>query len=305
MSQPPFSPPVSAEKKLNPFAKPPPPPSEKTKPEKRKDARPFAWQPLTFRGVAAFAHASFKRLFFIQFICAAAATASVLWFVDQVWLPTVFQAIRQMPVEGEIRRGQLDWRGPSPQLLAESHFLAFTADLSNEGSIHSPGQIEILFHQKDFKIVSLFGFVQYSYPPEYRIAFNQPELQACWGAWQPWIVAGATVLLLTTFFLMWWGLATVYFLPAWLAGFFANRDLNLGGTWRLAGAALLPGALFLTGTIVFYGMGYIDLVRLLLAGIAHFVIGWVYLIGAVVKSTTHPAAASEKQNPFSTPTISK
>jgi len=306
MSQPPFSPPAPGEKKANPFSKPaPPPPSQQTKPEKPKDRRPFAWQPLTFRGVAAFAHASFKRLFFIQFICATAATASVLWLVDQVWLPTIFQAIRQMPVEGEIRHGQLDWRGPSPQLLAESHFLAFTVDLNNEGSVRSPAQIEVLFHQKDFKIVSLFGFMQSNYPPEYRVAFNEPGLQAWWGAWQPWIVAGATVLLLVTFFLMWWCLATLCFLPVWLAGFFASRELSLGGSWRLAGAALLPGALFLTGTVVFYGMGYVDLVRLLLAGIAHFVIGLVYLIGGVVKSSTHPVAASEKQNPFSTPSTSK
>jgi len=72
--------------------------------------------------------------------------------VDQVWLPRVFQAIRQMPVEGEIRHGRLDGRGPSPQLLAESHFLAFIVDLNNEGTTRSPAQIEVLFRQKDFKI---------------------------------------------------------------------------------------------------------------------------------------------------------
>ncbi|HYV28153.1 MAG TPA: hypothetical protein VFA77_11505 [Candidatus Eisenbacteria bacterium] len=307
MSQLPFSPPASGEKKANPFSKlaPEPSPSPQIQSEKPKDRKPFAWQPLTFGGVAAFAHASFKRLFFIQFICAAAATASVLWFLDQVWLPRVFQAIRQMPVEGEIRHGRLDWRGPSPQLLAESHFLAFIVDLNNEGTTRSPAQIEVLFRQKDFKINSLFGFLQSAYPPNYRMGFNQPELQAWWGAWQPWIVGGGTVLLLTTFFLMWWTLATLYFLPAWLAGYFGNRDLSLAGSWRLAGAGLLPGGLFLTGIIVFYGMGYLDVVHLVLATIAHFAIGLVYLIGGIVKSATHAAAGTEKENPFSTPGTSK
>jgi hypothetical protein len=270
-----------------------------------KERRPFAWQPLTFRGVAAFSRASFKRLFIVQFICAAAATASVLWFLDQAWLPTLFRAVRQMPSEGEIRRGKLDWRGPSPQLLAESHFLAFVVDLDNEASGRSPAQIEVLFRQNNFKIISLFGFIPASYPPDWRVAFNQPELEAWWGAWEPWIVAGSAVLLLLGFLLMWASLATVYFLPIWLAGFFTNRDLTIAGSWRLAGAALLPGALFLTGTIICYGLGQVDLVKLLLAGTAHVAIGWAYVVGAVVKSPLHPVVVSEKQNPFSTPETSK
>ena len=36
--------------------------------------------------------------------------------------------------------------------------------------------------------------------------------------------------------------AAVYFLPAWILGFFTDRDLNLRAGWKLSGAALMPGA---------------------------------------------------------------
>jgi hypothetical protein len=204
-----------------------------------------------------------------------------------------------MPAEGQIRGGQLDWHGPPAHVLSESHFLAFAVDAKSEGTARSPAQIEILFRRNALRIFSLFGYLQVPYPTGYVIAFNQPELEAAWGAWQPWLIAGSTILLLATFLLMWAALATLYFFPIWFAGFFTNRDLTLAGSWRLAGAALMPGALFLSGTIVAYGLGQLDLVRLLLAGIAHFLIGWVYLIGAVNKSPLTAVASAEKQNPFS------
>src|SRR5438477_11837048 len=84
----------------------------------RVGKREFAWQPLTFGGVAAFARASLKRLLLIQLICAAVVTGTVIWFFEQAWLPMIFEAVRQMPSEGEIRSGRLEWRGESRQRLA-------------------------------------------------------------------------------------------------------------------------------------------------------------------------------------------
>jgi hypothetical protein len=101
--------------------------------------------------------------------------------------------------------------------------------------------------------------------------------------------------------LTWALLATVYCLPVWLVGFFANRDLSLRGSWRLAGAALLPGALFLTAAIFLYGSGALDLIRLAVAGGAHLIIGWAYLIVSPLRSPSHPAAVALKENPFVAP----
>jgi len=82
-----------------------------------------------------------------------------------------------------------------------------------------------------------------------------------------------------------------------LLAFFANRDLSLGGSWRLAGAAHMPGALFLTTAIFFYGLGALDPVRLIVAVGLHVVISWIYLLLAPLKLRLHPAVMHAK-NPF-------
>jgi len=61
---------------------------------------PFAWQPITPRGVAAFARASWGRVLLVQFLCALAAATAVVWFLETAWFPAVTEAIRQLPPPG-------------------------------------------------------------------------------------------------------------------------------------------------------------------------------------------------------------
>src|SRR4029079_3633002 len=96
----------------------------------------------------------------------------------------------------------------------------------------------------------------------------------------------------------WTILATVYAGPAWLAGFFANRDVSLGGSWRLCGAARVPGCVFMTAGIFVYGLGFLDLVQMGVAFAAHFVVSWVYIGLSIRKLPLHPEAAAAKKNPF-------
>ena len=138
--------------------------------------------------------------------------------------------------------------------------------------------MQVEFGRTDWQVFSLLGYVQGAYPPGWAVAFNRTELGPWWGAWAPAILAIVAGLVVAGLMLSWACLATVYCLPAWLVGFFANRDLSLRGSWRLAGAALMPGALLLCAAIVLYGWGALDLVRLAVAGAVHLVMGWVYLI---------------------------
>src|SRR5260221_14485850 len=46
---------------------------------------PFAWQPFTLRGVAAFARVSCPKLLLLQFIVALLAAATVVWFLQARW----------------------------------------------------------------------------------------------------------------------------------------------------------------------------------------------------------------------------
>ncbi len=257
----------------------------------------FAWEPLTLRGVAAFAGASLGRLALVQFVFALLAAASVVWFLHSAWFPTISEAVRQMPPEGEIRAGRLDWQGEPAQSLAEGRFLGLAVDLQHEGSVRSPAQVQVEFGWDDVRVISLFGFVRWAYPKGWVAGFNRGELEPMWGAWAPAILAVAAVLVTSGLMMSWAILATVYCLPAWLVGFYADREVSVRGSWRLAGAALMPGALLLTAAIFFYGLGVLDPVHLVVAGAAHLLMGWIYVIVSPLYLPRHTAAGGQT-NPF-------
>ena len=257
----------------------------------------FAWQPLTARGVAAFAHATLGRLLTVQFVVALLAAGTFVWFLHTAWFPQISEAIRQLPPQGELQSGRLEWQGASPSRLAEGRFLAVIVDLDHTGEARSPAHVQVEFGRTDCMIFSLFGYVQVAYPRGLAVAFNRTELGPWWGAWAPPILAISAGLVVVGLMVTWACLATVYSLPVWLIGFFANRDLSFRGSWRLGGAALMPGALFMCAVVFLYGCGGLDLVRLTVAGALHLVMGWVYLIISPSRLLRHPAAA-EKANPF-------
>ncbi len=247
--------------------------------------------------MAAFAHAKFSRLLLVQFVAALLAAVSVVWFLDDGCFPTIRAAIQTLPDTGKISAGKLDWRGGSPQLLAEGKFLAFDVDLNHSGQIHSPADFQIEFGRESVRVFSLPGFSDFFYPTDRFAPFNRVELEPLWGAWSAeilFIAAAATVIGLS---LSWWILATIYFLPAWLLGFFANRDLNFRAGWKLSGATLMPGALLMAAGIFLYGFGALDLVELVFIFGAHFVLGWIYLFVSV-PFLPRISEAGPKGNPF-------
>jgi len=269
---------------------------------KATEWRPIAWQPLTPRGVAAFARAPLRRLLLVQFIFALLAAIAVVWFLRTAWFPTVREAIENLPEKGEMKSGKLEWTGSSPQLLGEGHFVAFVVDTNHAGFIRSPAQVQVELGRDDVYFYSLTGYREWPYPPDWNFGFNRAALKPKWGAWElpiQW-VAGAGMLLWCL--LGWWVLSTIYFLPVWLGGFFANRDLKILGSWKLAGAALMPGALVMIGTIVAYGFGILDLVQLAVGVVMHFLVGWIYLVWGASVTPKISMDAIPVKNPFATGT---
>ena len=236
-----------------------------------------AWQPLTPRGVAAFAYAKTGRLLFVQFLVALLVGAVVIWELDLGWFPTVQAAIDRLPEQGEIRSQRLEWQGASPSLLAESRCLALTVDLHHTHGLVSLAHVQVEFGRETVLVHSLFGYAEVGYPPGWVIAFNRTELKPRWGAWRPALLAWAGVGAGLSVMVSWWLLATLYFFPVQLMGDFTNRDLTPSRSWRLAGAALMPGAVLMVVALLLYGLGSMDLVQLLFATGAHFVVGWIYL----------------------------
>jgi len=261
-------------------------------------AKPRAWQPLTPRGVGAFAYASWGRLLLVQFVFALLAAVTVVWFLRSDWFPTVREAIQKLPDQGEIESGKLNWHDTSPMPLAEGHFLAFDVDTNHSGTLLSPAQIQVEFGRDDVRFYSLAGYRAWPYPPEWNFGFNRTAVAPWWGAWEPpilWLALGGV---LVWCFASWTLLATIYFIPAWLGGFFANRELNPWQTWKLAGAALMPGALLLIVAIFLYGFGVLDLVQLATAASVHIIVGWAYTILSVRAVPKLSSRAVAEKNPF-------
>ena len=256
----------------------------------------FAWEPLTPRGVAAFARASLERLWVVQAIFAALATAGLVWFLSDGIFPVVTTVVGQLPEQGEIRTGKLDWRNESPVLLAENDLLAVSVDLEHGGQLRSPADFQLEFGRESVRVFSLFGEGELFYPAEYRMAANRRDVRPAWGAWSPNILALAAIGTFFGLLLVWAVLATVYALPVWLVCFFWNRDLNFLASWKLAAASLMPGALLMSVALVLYEQHVFDLVQFGFAVGMHFVLGWIYLfVSPMFLKRVRPAA---KQNPF-------
>jgi hypothetical protein len=255
-----------------------------------------AWEPVTPRGVAAYARASLERLIIVQSLLSLIATTAVVWLLSTGFFPTVAAAIRSLPDTGDIHRGKLDWTDESPKVLAGGHFLSFTVDTKHTGQLRLPAQFQFEFGGNSLVIISLLGEMEVPYPPDQSFYFNRTDLQPAWGAWAPDLLGLAA---LGTFFgllLMWELLATLYFLPVWLIAFYADRDLNFRASWKLAAAALLTGALLMTLGLVLYGLGVFDLVQLGFTFTMHLIISWIYLL--ISPLFLNRALPGENKNPF-------
>src|ERR1041384_7598933 len=178
--------------------------------EESVDKRRFAWQPLTPRGVSAFADAALGRLLLVQWVVALAAAAVVIGCLHSGWFSAVSTAIGQLPPRGEIRGGKLQWQGDWPVRLAESRFLAIAVDLDHSGEMRSPAHVQVEFGREDLKIFSLLGYVRAAYPRGWVVAFNRVELQPWWGAWEPALLALGGATTAGGLMLSWAALATLY-----------------------------------------------------------------------------------------------
>lgn len=260
-------------------------------------AAPAAWQPVTPRGVAAFARAPLGRLLLVQLIVALLVAGSVVWFLHHCWFPPVGEAIRALPAQAGIRASVLDWPGPSPCLLAEGRFLGIAVDLDHTGQARSAAQVQAEFGRTDLKVYSLFGYARSPYPHQVTIPFNRTELWPWWGAWAPAILAMVAAAVVGGLMVLWACLATVYCLPVWLIGLFTARECTLGASWRLAGAALLPGSLLMCAALCLYGWGALDLLRLAVVEAVHLVVGWIYLVVSPL-CLPRQSPPAVKGNPF-------
>jgi len=266
-----------------------------------------AWLPLTPRGVAAFAAAKINRLWLVQFLFALMGALTIGWFLHWAWVPTIRDAISALPDNSRISHGRLEWPGASPTVLAEGPFIAFAVDLDHRGEVATSSDVVVELGRTDWQLTSLLGaldlagLLSTSYPQGYTIELDRETMVPWWGAREPFIIAISMGVAGLSLVLSWTLLATLYAPLVWLGAFYANRAATLAGSWKLAGAALMPGALFMTAATLFYGLGAFDLLRLALAFAMHFVVSWFYLVAATVSLPRHPEVPPAGTNPFNFP----
>jgi hypothetical protein len=261
---------------------------------------PQAWEPLTPRGIASFAAARFGRLFLVELIVALIAAGVAVWFLYSTWFPSISETIRRLPQQGLIDYGELKWAGKPLEIVHERRpFISFIVDLEGQTRGNPGTDLSLHFRKHQCQLWSPLGRLFIPYPRKWQVEFNRPELEPRWGAWAP-IVVGLVVLSIPSLLLpMWAVLASVYFWAVWLLAYFTNRQVTWGGSWRLASAALMPGAVLLLTGIVFYGLGWLDFWRLLLSFALHILAGWVFLVLGTMHLPRLPAdVAPPKGNPF-------
>jgi len=264
-----------------------------------------AWLPITPRGVAAFAAAPTGRLLLVQFFFGLIAAAAFAWFLQVAWVPPIREAIKRLPAGAQIQGGVLEWPDTSPMLLAEGRFLAFAVDLDHAGVNASTAHVQVELGKRDWQVSSLFGvldapsLVHTTYPTNRVIALDRVEVEPWWGAREPFFIFLVAAGLVVYLMISWALLATIYSLPVWLVGFYANRTVDWRGSWRLAGAALMPGALMMAVAIVFYGLRTFDLVQLAFAFGMHLVTGWIYVLVSPLFLPRNPEVPPAEKNPFS------
>ncbi len=264
-------------------------------PEERKE--PGAWQPFTPRGVAAFAQASVARLFVLESIVAIFATIIVVWFIHANYLPSIFEAIKNIPDEAVLQNGELT--NVVSTVLTEKKFLSAVIDLEQIGNTGQTADLQLQLRRDYFQVCSLFGCGLFVYPRE-TIYIGHSTAEPWLGARLPIILGMSAVLTILSLLLTWSLLALVYGPIAKVTAYFADRKLSLVESWRLASAAQMPGAVLMGLAILFYGWQAFDLIRFLFFFGLHFVVAWVYLFAAVYSLPPVAEVEPVKTNPFST-----
>jgi hypothetical protein len=258
-----------------------------------------AWQPFTPRGVAAFAVAPLGRLLLVELGVAVFMAAVLIWFLEANWLPVARAAVSRLPQGAEVRGGRLRWTTNTPVRLAENRFLALVVDAKDGGTLGRMADLEIALHDTHFTVASLLGYAQRSYPTSgLRLSLDPSEAIPWWGAWETPILAllaASTILALMVL----WGAAATLYCP-WVRAFgsLAQRRLGWRASWKLSGAALMPGALVIALGVVAYGALGLDLIRLALFFLLHLVTGWVYLVLSPYFLPKAPAPEASPSNPF-------
>ncbi len=258
-----------------------------------------AWQPFTPRGIAAFAHATLTRVLLVQGAGALLVAAVAVWLLASQCFPVVEEAIREIPAGTVIRGGTLQSSNSAPNLLAGNRALEFIINPRDIDGAGGTADLSVVLTSHAVQVCGLLGCAELPYARGYLISLNRNDLEPWWGAWRKAVAAVFAAVVILQLLLPWWFLGLLAAPLVRLIAFYADREVSLGASWRLANAAFMPGALIVAMGLVLYGLGAIDVVRLTLLYVLHFVCGFVFLCTSPF-FLPHVPGANAVKNPFNT-----
>ncbi|MGD0410764.1 MAG: hypothetical protein ABSC18_03610 [Verrucomicrobiota bacterium] len=278
---------AEAEKPSPAPAEPPPPAGKRA-----------AWQPCTFGGVAAFAQAPWRRLFLAQVLFALLFAADAVWFLGHCYAPVITEEIQKMPEGASLAGGQL---AGIQGVQSETKFLSIAVATGEDAELDQSADLQIVLRRDHVDVSSILssalGSLQFGYGSQAALDLSRSHLEPWWGAWRPVVLVAAGLAVAVCLLLLWAALAWIYAPAAKLSAWFCDRQLTWPGAWRLACAALLPGAALLALGLVLYGLQMTDVFGLGYFGTVHLLVGWIYVLAAPAFAPRF-SSANINRNPF-------
>lgn len=256
----------------------------------------LAWHPFTPRGVAGAARAPRWQLWLVLGTTAGLAVATLLNFLTRCWTPVIVEAISQLKDGGVIRNGILHPGGDTDLTLASNQHLSITLNWSPSAPRDQASDVRVFLEIDHALVCSLFGCMPFSYEHFGDAPLGRTETGAWWQAWSPTFYTAAAIGYAVFLIVSWWCLVVLYAWPVRLLAFYLDRQVDFAGAARVAQAALVPGALWMSGALFGYARGWLGLVGLLIVFVLHLPVGWLFAGLACrhlpLRSDTQPA------NPF-------
>ena len=236
--------------------------------------------------MAAFAEASFDRFQLVKLVAAAFGGFSVAAFLWLTCSPVIVETIEALPDTVRLEHGQL--KGLEGSVLRENRFLSLMLDPDTLEQAGQTSDTQLRFGRRSWSFCALrtevgqyvLGCADFPYETGWNIPLGRPALEPWWGAWHGMVFAAIGLAVFLALLVSWVLLGLVYSVPVRLLAFVVGKRITWGGSWRLAGAAMIPGSLLMSLGFWAYGLFLIDLVRFLLIFVLHIVVGWAYLIAA-------------------------
>ena len=230
------------------------------------------------------------------------AAGVFLGILHHAALPVLRQAIDQLPDQGSIVNRLLVSPLTNTTVLAQSSMLAIAVDSPGRGHAGLRSDFRVWFRARELAVCSVFGCTAFRYSQNSTMAFNRKEILPALDAWIPVADAALALVFVGGLFVAWTLLASLFFPIPMLVARYSDRALPLRSSWKLSGAALMPGALLATAGLAVYGAGWISLTAWLVVAVLHLMVGWLYLVLAPL-SLPRRETLEKALNPFTAPAL--